>query len=50
MKIHIFGASESGVTTAGEALSKKLDIPYFDSDTYFWEKTQTYHSTGMFRW
>ena len=41
MKIHIFGASGSGVTTTGEALSKKLDIPYFDSDAYFWEKTQT---------
>ncbi|WP_406843703.1 AAA family ATPase [Flavobacterium soyae] len=41
MKIHIFGASGSGVTTTGEALSKKLDIPYFDSDAYFWEKTET---------
>jgi len=41
MKIHIFGASGSGVTTTGEALSKKLDIPYFDSDAYFWEETQT---------
>ncbi|SEO70415.1 Adenylate kinase [Flavobacterium sp. CF108] len=41
MKIHIFGASGSGVTTTGEALSKKLNIPYFDSDAYFWEKTQT---------
>ncbi|UUF17010.1 MULTISPECIES: shikimate kinase [Flavobacterium] len=45
----MFFASGSGVTTTGEALSKKLDIPYLDSDAYFWEKTQTYHSIGMFR-
>lgn len=36
MKIHIFGASGAGVTTLGHALSKKLNIPYFDSDEYFW--------------
>ncbi|KUJ61230.1 adenylate kinase [Flavobacteriaceae bacterium CRH] len=39
MKIHIFGASGSGVTTTGEALSEKLNIQYFDSDVYFWEPT-----------
>lgn len=37
MKIHIFGASGSGVTTLGNALANKLNIPYFDSDDYFWE-------------
>lgn len=37
MKIHIFGASGSGVTTLGNALATKLNIPYFDSDHYFWE-------------
>lgn len=36
MKLHIFGASGSGVTTMGEALSGILDIQYFDSDDYFW--------------
>ncbi|OWK69826.1 adenylate kinase [Pedobacter sp. AJM] len=36
MKIHLFGASASGVTTLGHALAKKLHIPYFDSDQYFW--------------
>lgn len=36
MKLHIFGASGSGVTTLGAALSKRLNIPYFDSDEYFW--------------
>lgn len=36
MHINIFGASGSGVTTLGRALSKKLDCSYFDSDHYFW--------------
>ena len=36
MKIHLFGASASGVTTLGHALAKKLNIAYFDSDEYFW--------------
>ncbi|GGG59691.1 hypothetical protein GCM10011378_39610 [Hymenobacter glacieicola] len=36
MKLHIFGASGSGVTTLGKALSGVLGIPYFDSDDYFW--------------
>ncbi|QEM08625.1 AAA family ATPase [Mucilaginibacter rubeus] len=36
MRINIFGASGSGVTTLGQALSEKLGYPYFDSDHYFW--------------
>lgn len=39
MKLHILGASCSGVTTLGNALAQHLNIPYFDSDEYFWEKT-----------
>lgn len=39
MKIHIFGASGSGVTTTGNALAEKLAYRYFDSDDYFWEKS-----------
>ncbi len=39
MKLHIFGASGSGVTTLGKHLSLNLNIPYFDSDGYFWEKS-----------
>lgn len=39
MKLHILGASCSGVTTLGQALESHLQIPYFDSDEYFWEKT-----------
>jgi adenylate kinase family enzyme len=37
MKLHILGASGSGVTTLGYALSAKLGFPYFDTDDYFWE-------------
>lgn len=39
MRLHIFGASGSGVTTVGQTLSEKLNIPYFDSDHYFWENS-----------
>ena len=39
MKLHILGASCSGVTTLGQALASHMQIPYFDSDEYFWEKT-----------
>lgn len=39
MKIHIFGASASGVTTLGVQLSKELKVPYYDSDEFFWLKT-----------
>lgn len=39
MKLNILGASCSGVTTLGQALAEVLNIPYFDSDDYFWEPT-----------
>ncbi|MGA0555619.1 adenylate kinase [Larkinella sp. VNQ87] len=39
MRLHLFGASGSGVTTLGTALAAHLNLPYFDSDDYFWEKT-----------
>ncbi len=39
MKLHIFGASGSGVTSLGLALAAKLNVPYFDSDDYFWCNT-----------
>jgi adenylate kinase family enzyme len=38
-RIHIFGASGSGVSTLGIQLSQRLKIPVFDCDTYYWEKT-----------
>ncbi|MDQ1095502.1 MULTISPECIES: adenylate kinase [Chryseobacterium] len=40
MKLHIFGASGSGVTTLGYALSAETGLAYFDSDDYFWIKTK----------
>jgi len=39
MKIHILGASCAGSTTLGNALSVQLNIPYFDTDSFFWEKS-----------
>ncbi len=39
MKIHILGASCAGATTLGEALSARLNIPFFDTDQFFWEKS-----------
>lgn len=40
MRLHIFGASSSGVTTLGLALSEKISISYIDSDDYFWERSE----------
>ena len=39
MRLHIFGASGTGVSTLGEALGAALGLPYFDTDDYFWEAT-----------
>lgn len=39
MKIHIFGASGSGTTALGKVLSKDMSLPHFDSDDYYWKKT-----------
>jgi len=38
-KIHIFGASGSGTTTIAGAVSEKLGYGHFDTDNYFWYKT-----------
>lgn len=40
MKIHIMGASCAGSTTLGNALSRKYSIPYFDTDDFFWERSE----------
>lgn len=37
MKIHIFGASGTGVSTLGMALANVLELTYLDSDAFFWE-------------
>lgn len=38
-RIHILGASGSGVSTLGRELGLSLAINAFDCDTYYWEKT-----------
>jgi adenylate kinase family enzyme len=38
-RIHIFGASGSGVSTLGREIANELDFPCFESDDYFWKKT-----------
>lgn len=40
MKLHLFGASGTGVTTLGTALAAALHLPYFDSDDYFWQPSE----------
>lgn len=35
MKIHIMGASCAGSTTLGNALAKRLDYTYLDTDNYY---------------
>lgn len=39
IRIHIFGASGSGTTTLGKALSEKFNIKAFDFDNYYWLNT-----------
>ncbi len=38
-RIHITGASGSGVSTLGRALSRHFNIPLMDVDDYYWIKT-----------
>ena len=39
MRLHLFGASGSGVTTVGQQLSQHINLPYFDTDSYHWVPT-----------
>jgi len=38
-RIHIFGASGSGTTTIAREVSDKLGHQHFDTDNFFWYKT-----------
>ena len=38
-RIHLMGASGSGVTTLGRALAARLALPHHDTDDYFWLPT-----------
>jgi adenylate kinase family enzyme len=39
MRIHLFGASGSGCSSLGLALAEYLDCAFFDTDDFYWEKT-----------
>ncbi len=43
--IHIFGASGSGTTTLGRALSEALNLIHMDTDDYFWLPTDPKFTT-----
>lgn len=43
-KIYITGASCSGVSTLGAALSKRFDIPHIDVDDFYWMPTDPPYS------
>jgi adenylate kinase family enzyme len=38
-RIHVTGASGSGVTTLGRALADTLALPHHDTDDYLWQPT-----------
>jgi adenylate kinase family enzyme len=46
IRIHVFGASGSGTTTLGRALSQRLGVPHFDTDDFFWVKTDPPYQTS----
>lgn len=39
LKIHTVGASGSGTTSLALALAKRLSLPHFDADDYYWKPT-----------
>ena len=39
-RVHIVGASGSGVTTFGRALATDWSVPHHDSDDYYWVPTE----------
>lgn len=39
LRLHIVGASGTGTTTLGRALAASLGIPCFDTDDYYWQRT-----------
>jgi adenylate kinase family enzyme len=44
-RIHLTGASGSGVTTLGRALADRMALPHHDSDDYFWLPTAPPYQT-----
>lgn len=39
LRLHITGASGSGVTTLGKALSERLRVQFLDADDFYWKLT-----------
>ena len=44
-KIHITGASDTGTTTLGVELARRLNIAHLDTDTFFWAPTRQPYAT-----
>lgn len=45
LRIHLMGASGSGVTTLGRTLADRLALPHHDTDDYFWLPTTPPYQT-----
>lgn len=45
LRIHLMGASGSGVTTLGRTLADRLALPHHDTDDYFWLPTAPPYQT-----
>lgn len=39
-RLHIFGASGTGVSTLGRAMADAWSVPFHDTDDYFWHPTE----------
>jgi adenylate kinase family enzyme len=39
-RIHVFGASGAGTTTLGRAFAAATGTPHFDTDDYYWTRTE----------
>lgn len=48
-KIHLFGASGSGTSTLGRALAERLGIAHFDSDSFYWHRSENPFSSRRTR-
>lgn len=44
-RIHITGGSGCGVSTLGAALADRLRVPWHDTDSYFWQRTDPAFTT-----
>lgn len=48
-RIHLFGASGSGTSTLGQTLAQRLGIAHFDSDSFYWHRTENPFSSRRTR-